>query len=234
MFAAARPASAYIADYLPQSLQGKARQIKQECVLKEIKNDMQTAVSGFDVANKEDGLFVRGKGKDGTAWRVKTDYCGLGGSIWRADVDGNGEQDLIVLAATGACGIAPPTRILTVLMDKGGKPHPYETVGYSYDADGTGCMDWVRIPGLDGGVMVQQDLTWVAGVRRDKSYWRFHLYKAKDAKITPLGGVVAGGLFPTFVWYTTEANHKTSGMRDVLERTTRTQQNDGWKQLPVE
>jgi hypothetical protein len=232
--AAAAPANAYIADYLPQSLRARAKQIEQKCVLPEIKNDTTASIAAYEVANKEDGLFVRGKAKDGTSWSVKTDCAGLGGSIWTADVDGNGEEDLILLAATGACGIGPPTRILTLLMDHGGKPHPYETVGYSYDADKTGCVDWVRVPGVDGAVLVQQDLTWVTGVKRDRSYWRFHLYQAKDATISRLDGSVAGGTFPTFVWYTTNANHKTSNMVSMLERITRSQQNDAWKETAVE
>jgi len=227
------PAHAYLQGYVPSGLQGRVEPIRQKVLLDEIKNDSEYSALGLRILNNEDGLFIKGKDASGAAWTVKTDYAGLGGSAYSGDVDGNGEEDLMILAGTGACGIAPPSRLLIVLFDKKKRPHPYETVGYMWHPH-KGIQDVVRVKGIAGGVILQQDLTYVSGVTRDRSYWRWHAYQARDAQIKPLTGVIGACAFPTFVWYTQKDNHKTSAMTAQLERTTRSQQNDAWTEMDVE
>lgn len=221
--AAVTPASAYFNDYFPDSVAKHFRVAPQSTLLEEIKTDQHVDLDRIAVSNDDKGFVVSGKTKSGKNWTLKMDPVGLGGSIIKCDFDANGIDDWIIMASTGGCGLAPPRYMTFLMFDTDLLPHAAQVVAYSYQDDTKPVEDIVMLPGRKAPVMVQQDMCWVTGQKRDRTYWRWHFYGAKNYKLAPADGIVGGVKFPTFVWYTFKPNHKISAMASELEKITRSQ-----------
>lgn len=227
----AAPAGAFIEDYLPGSFKSATCPLPQHKVL-DIKADQKVQIDGVQFSNEPEGLFFSGKSASGKSWSVKFDQVGFGGTIYKADFDGNGQQDFAALVYTAACGIAPPSRLLMVLFDKDRAPHAFELVGYFNNTrDNKRIEDLVTVGKNSGAYLINQDLTWHSTKEKDRSYWRWNLYRLRNARMEPVSGYFAGSNFPTYVWYTDKPNHKISRISTTLEKKNKVA--DGIPEVPV-
>ena len=91
------PAAAYYEDYLPGTLIGKLSMTPQRTIEESFGGKWQREVMPGVTASVTEGQFaLKGKDRAGEAWTIEDpEDRGLGGACFAADVDGNGEEDLI-------------------------------------------------------------------------------------------------------------------------------------------
>jgi hypothetical protein len=133
-------------------------------------------------------------------------------------VDGNGVEDVIVCTYTGMCGLLT-TRLLIVMFDKDGTPHPYQIEGY-FSFDKRGIDDLFSNPYGCGAILVQQNLASGQLLQpiykpfNQTRYWRWSAFRATDCKLKPITGDELGVKMPCFVWFTKKPNRLLS--RDAV------------------
>lgn len=206
---------AFYDNYLPDQIKLSSSKLKQT-KFGEISADWsKLAPSGVQIECKEAMLSLKGIDKSGHAWTIRDENeHGFGGTVYSADVDKNGCDDLIFLFGTSACGL--PFQALDVLFLAKDGTAKYEEVlsRFSENEDG---IDDLRV-GKDGFTyLLVQDLSYGTLGKRDLSYWRFSAMKAENCsfKDVPL----AFGLrLPCFVWFTSKPNHKMSTRTALLEK----------------
>ena len=209
------PATAYYEDYLPRALINRLSMTPQRTIEESFGGKWQREVMPGVTASVIEGQFVlKGKDRTGVAWAVEDqEDRGLGGSCFAADVDGNGEEDLIFWFATGSCGL-PFSVVNIYFFDKKGRPHREEaisrfTLSESKQPGKGGVLDLVLSEDGKSSLLLIQDLTYgkVKGI--DHSYWRWSILKAEDCKLKEVKSAF-GRSFPCSVWFTKRPNHKTS------------------------
>lgn len=232
-FAAVSPGSAYMAQYLPSSLVGSDLATSQKRLLAEINPGQKSVIAeGITMNNDADGLSISGTTKTGKQWAVSTDNIGLGGSLYQVDLDKNGAMDYVVLAATGACGIAPTTRLTLLMFNSDGIPMVFELVGY-FEGGPRGVAD-IFVQHKNGEqFLIAQQLIYSKVANKDRNYWRWHLYKAKNGLLTDQVATINGTRFPLFVSYTNKANHQSSNLSSWLEQQTKSQ-HAKLREIPVQ
>lgn len=208
-------AAAYYVDYLPGALVGKLSKIPQRTIEESFGGEWQREVLPGITASVIEGQFsLKGKDRTGVAWTVEDpEDRGLGGACFAADVDANGEEDLIFWFATGSCGL-PFSVVAIYFFDKTGRPHREEAVSRFTLSDSKqpgkgGVLDLVLAEDKKSSLLLVQDLTYgkVKGI--DHSYWRWSVLKAEDCKLKEVKSAF-GRSFPCSVWFTKGPNHKTS------------------------
>lgn len=209
------PATAYYEDYLPRALINRLSMTPQRTIEESFGGKWQREVMPGVTASVIEGQFVlKGKDRTGVAWTVEDqEDRGLGGSCFAADVDGNGEEDLIFWFATGSCGL-PFSVVNIYFFDKKGRPHREEAISRFTLSDSKlpgkgGVLDLVLSEDGKSSLLLIQDLTYgkVKGI--DHSYWRWSILKAEDCKLKEVKSAF-GRSFPCSVWFTKRPNHKTS------------------------
>lgn len=219
-FSLSLPAHGYIEDYLPQQVRQSMKRVPQK-KLASIETNQKLQVASVDLADDTDGFVIKGKTTAGESWVIKRDPIGFGGTVYQADVDSNGQPDLLLISNTAACGIAPPRAIMVVLFDKQHLPTAYEIVGYFNETrDEKAIEDLVKLSPSSPPVLLQQRLVYANVAGKDRHYWRWEVYRAVNGKFAPWDTTLAGCKFPCYVWYTQKANHKVSTSSATLEKTT--------------
>lgn len=221
----ALPASGYIDYYLPQGLKSRTVVAPQKILFSDIGTNKQLNAGGVQLINDADGCVLKGKSKDGKEWIVERDPIGLGGSLYQCDLDGDGQQDLLLVTNTGACGIAPSQQLCVILFDNKHAPRCFVMTGY-YTETKRGLQDLVVPKGGKTPVLLQQQLVWAKTSGRDNSYWRWQSYRAQNGVFKPVNGVIGGVKMPCYVFYRNKGNTKVSPLSDLLEKQTKTQHND--------
>lgn len=217
------PAHGYIEDYLPQQVRQSMKRVTQK-KLATIETNQKLQVASVALSNDTDGFVIKGKTTAGESWAIRRDPIGFGGTLYQADVDGNGQPDLLLISNTAACGIAPPRAIMVVLFDKQHLPTADEIVGYFNEtADEKAIEDLVRLSPSSPPVLLQQHLVYAKVAGKDRNYWRWEVYRAVNGKFDPWQTSIAGCRFPCYVWYTDKANHKVSASSSTLEKTTKSE-----------
>lgn len=208
-------AEAYYDNYLPDQIKlssGKLRQTK----LGEISADWsKLAPNGIQIECKEAILSLKGMDKSGHAWTIRDENeRGFGGTVYIADVDKNGCDDLVFLFGTSSCGL--PFQSLDVLFLAKDGTAKYEEVLSRFSENDDGVDD-LRV-GKDGCTyLLVQDLSYGTLGKRDLSYWRFSAMKAENCTLKDVP--LAFGLrLPCFVWFTSKPNHKLSTRTALLEK----------------
>ncbi len=119
-------------------------------------------VGGFTIHpdDAEEEITIQGRDLKGKPWTVNTRMgAGIGFSVgWLADLDGDGQQDLILNHIDPRSGRCTSGSFLTTIMrDDLGRPIPWDTEGYylvdiEWDPPShEGVLDWADHDG-DGGV----------------------------------------------------------------------------------
>lgn len=219
------PAGAYIEDYLPAGVVGKVKPISLKH-LSEVEPDQTLQLGNVTLSNQADGFSLKGKSNTGRSWSFEREAIGFGGTLFQADLDRNGHQDLVLISNTAACGIAPSRDVIVLLFDNQDIPHGYELVGYFNTTDkNNGIEDLVHLAG--GGmtpVLLNQELVYATIRNKGRHYWRWVAYRAVNCRMEPWNITLSGTSFPCYVWYTSEPNHKLSANWNLLEKTTRADQ----------
>ena len=93
-------------------------------------------------------LLVSGLDRNQRSWLLSVPFYGMGTSVWAADFDANGIQDIAILGIAGGNTIAPCNVLHLVLFDSVGRPHHRMFEGY-FDAIGGG-VECIRDLDADG------------------------------------------------------------------------------------
>ncbi|MEZ4537631.1 MAG: hypothetical protein R3D26_21930 [Cyanobacteriota/Melainabacteria group bacterium] len=99
---------------------GKLSMTPQRTIEESFGGKWQREVMPGVTASVIEGQFVlKGKDRAGEAWTIEDpEDRGLGGACFAADVDGNGEEDLIFWFATGSCGFTTFSVVDIYFFDK--------------------------------------------------------------------------------------------------------------------
>jgi len=152
-----------------------------------------------DDAEPELQLVFSGRDREGIEWRVKADSGGFYEGVYEGDLDRNGRRDLVVAIATGGNGLAPPTRLVFLTLDRRGRPTLFEATGYFEprprdifdvaDFDGDGRAELLYMNYSDG-------------------YWITNLYRVRDSRWSRIEGRFAGLRLPLHTRFTNRPNHR--------------------------
>ena len=160
--------------------------------------------------NEEDKFVIKITDRHGKRWAVKLAISALDGSVWASDLDGNGQEDLIIISYTGGCGITPTTQLLFVMFDRQLTPRVYEVCGY-FDASKNIIEDLRKAKGRKGAILVEQVLAYER--KTEKSYWRTTLWQANQSNWSALSQF-DGVRLPAYTLYTFKPpNHKISSLK---------------------
>lgn len=124
------------------------------------KSDKPIVVGPYSLSlNDEEGFVIEGRDRKGKPWKIIRDFNGLGTDIYAADLASDGEVDLVIVAPTAGCGMAPSTSVCFILVDKLGRPHIVDVQGYNHINNKTkknGIEDIVLLDGKP--VFIFEDL----------------------------------------------------------------------------
>ena len=152
--------------------------------------------SGFSIENSPPGYLVRGGAKARWSILAGGGYCER---AWVHDLDRNGQPDLLISFGTMGNGMAPPRRLVAVMIDDSGLPVPWQVLLYQTE-DENGPFALVDF-NQDGRAEVLRD-TYGVSDQGDYAYWIWSLYEARGALWhsvhTPLGAL----RFPLFSKFT--------------------------------
>lgn len=209
---------AYLEEYIPVSAVDKKRKV----TLKTISDVGLKDGKALKIANAEMSLPAEGEnvvfaGKDttGKSWTLTKTYFGLGSAFFTTDLDQNGTTDIVVLQATGGCGIAPNAVLTTIMFDKQNKPWPTESYGYFSCPDPdwgakstTAVLDDLITIGTDKhAVLICQQLDHAEIKGLSHSYWRIPMYRANNCRWERVTKYNQNTV-PMLVRYTNKGNKK--------------------------
>lgn len=168
----------------------------------------EVGVSGVTLkpVNQEDDYpqewTFEGLDGSGRPWTVYTGrfYSGPGNAeIYRADLDLNGVQDLIVFVPNAGNGMAPTSRLEIITFERDGRPVLLETWGF-YGANEKGVDDLLDLK-RDGRAQL---LT----MRFSDGYWITDLYQVNDARWQRVSGRFGSLRYPALTRFTHEYNRR--------------------------
>jgi len=171
--------------------------IDTDSVVKKISTG--TLEADIDITENRNVIF-RGRDKIGKAWSVHigTPTC-RGLSIYVADLDKNGLQDIVLYTGTCGNGLAPPAHIMTIMFDSQKRPVFFEADGYS-DYDEKGISDIIASDKSGKAELLYMNF--------DDGYWITNLYEAEDARWQRIRGKHGKRTYPLFTSFTHRPNKK--------------------------
>jgi len=217
------PCIAYVDNYTPIAPEDKSRKFKLKTVVSEgLKKDQVLAIGPgmmhlADSSQNKPQLIIEGKDKSGRNWRFQKPYVGLGTTFLLGDLDKNGQDDIILMQATGGCGLAPMNCMTILTFDKMRKPFVFEFFGY-YNWDEVAndptpkkavayCDDILDL-NSDGRVeIVLTQLSSNENKGKYHSFWTTTMYSCADARWKQLPAY-QGNKLPLQVRYTIKPNLK--------------------------
>jgi hypothetical protein len=172
-----RPARAFREDSLPLTEDERFQRFPQQHLYSEApcapgtREVPELGPRGVRFEQQEGGpLVLRGEDSQGRPFRVALGAPGPACSLYRADLDKSGTQDLVLVSPTGGRGLAPTRLLRAVLFDEAGRPVPWQVEGY-FEEDEHGVADVLDLDGDGRAELVRQAR--VAGT------WLTSLYKAE-------------------------------------------------------
>ncbi len=201
-------ALAYAGDghYLPLSNSLLGKVFPQTCIVPELLDTDGLIVAGVN-------FRLSGTDKMGRNWNLELSPSAAGGSIWKADLDFNGQPDFIVLLNTGGCGIAPTSRLIFLMFDKNLTPSVSSITGY-FSAQGNGIEDLRQLSGQKNATLIEQILAY--NTASNKNFWRTTIWQSKSTKWISLRQFENVSL-PTYTLYTEKPNHRISKLTHTPE-----------------
>lgn len=223
-YACCAPSYAALADYVPEPIRRGSRIAPQKRVASlDTWKKANIQLGAVNLSNDPKGFVLTGKTTTSTPWKIERSAAEWGGQLFECDLDRNGTRDLISFTYTGACGIAPPGRLLIMLFEKNGYPHCYEMFGY-FETNKEDVLTDVFSIGNSGPLIMQQQLIWVPANKEHSArhYWRHQLYKATNCKLEPWKGRRGGSIVPCYVYYTYKPNHRVAPNSAAIEAISKT------------
>lgn len=189
------PTCAFEDSYLPLDKRILSHRVPQKLIAESMQIGESITV-GKTKMTLSNGLTVRGSDTNFKPWIFNTQLCTESVSIWSADLDKNGTQDLIFYAPTGGCGWSPGSHFIALLFEKNGRPFPWSIDGY-FEVDSHGIKDLLDINNDGRAELIRQS--------RDEGYWITSLYEARNARWSRMHDA-AGIKLPLFTRFTYTAN----------------------------
>ncbi len=214
---ATQPSHAYMEGYTPLSASDLKRKVKltpvDDAGLKEGKT-LKIGPAEMMMPAEGNDIIFSGRDKKGKPWTLTKTYYGLGTSFFTKDLDCNGTTDIILLQATGGCGIAPPAVLTFILFDKDFRPFPMEMSGYASDYEDRDKKktvehidDLITLGADNRAVLIGTQLDSAQLKNKYGSFWRILLYRANNGRwerITKYKNMNV----PMIVRYTSKPNAK--------------------------
>jgi len=217
------PSFGYIENYTPIAPKDKTKKFKLKTVVSEgLKKDQILAIGSgqmhlADSKENEPQLIIEGKDKSGKPWRFQKPYAGLGTTFMLGDLDKNGHDDIILMQATGGCGLAPMYCMTILTFDKDQKPFVFEFFGYFNWDDVANdekpkkpfcyCEDILDLNGDGRAEIVLTQLSSSENKGKYHSFWTTTMSTCKDARWQQLP-FYNGNKLPLQVRYTIKPNLK--------------------------
>ncbi|TXH71361.1 MAG: VCBS repeat-containing protein [Thiothrix sp.] len=200
------PSYAFFDDYLPLS----AAEIQQRVPMKHLVSlDPSKLIPRLKVgrqliqleSNAEEDLVLSGVTTQQGKWSVKLNniYAMFPTEAYQADLDNNGQQDLILLKPTAGNGLAPSQHISVLSFDTDGQVRLWQVEGY-FARDQQGITDFLDLNGNGRAELVF--MSYGGG------YWQTVLYEAQNSQWTKIKGKFAGKTYPLLTRFTFKPNHK--------------------------
>jgi hypothetical protein len=164
------PAFAYDEGYLPLDAKVLSHRVPQKLLVDGLQsghaiNAGQTKIE----ISQDDMLKAGGVDVNGKPWTFTSSACSGMASVWSADLDKNGNEDLVILMYTGGCGWTPNCQLLVLMFEKDGRPFPWAADGY-FQSDKHGVRDLVDLDNNGHAELIRQS--------RDDGYWITSMYEA--------------------------------------------------------
>mgnify|MGYP000030865649 CR=1 FL=1 len=208
------PACAYYAEYLPAGIWKQRKRVPQKVVTLDFGHDWSAQVSGVTLKNIEGKFTASGVDKSGRPWSLsESEDRGWGGSCYRADLDKNGVEDILVHFPNASNGY-PFSTLVIFFVDKDGVAHREEVVS-RFSAEKTGIADLIETK--DGTMVLVQDLAYGRQGKRELGYWRFSALRAQQCHLVEAPSMCAVPL-PAYVFFTIKPNHLLSSNATLLEQ----------------
>lgn len=136
-------------------------------------------------------LRVEGKDAGGAPWALEIEIKSGGCWLWRADLDRNGKEDLIIVTSDAT---SAGDSICTVIMiDDRNRPVPWQAAGH-YDSEASGLSNLVD---LNGDGRAELLFLYVDGIDRGQARaTSLTRYEIGDARLRRVDGRFDGEMFP--------------------------------------
>lgn len=168
-------AIAYEDAYLPLDKKLLSKRVKQRLVC----DPLQAGMGSVRWSGKckmeisgENLLLINGSDNAGKPWSFVAGAWRGCASIWAADLDNNGMDDLIIAMRT-TDGAKTPTQLIILMVERNGRPFPWATDGY-FDVDNKGIKDFVDMDNDGKAELIRQS--------QDDGYWITSAYEASRAR----------------------------------------------------
>lgn len=136
-------------------------------------------------------LQGQGTDKRGGRWTLEVGNQHAGCSLWHADLDRNGQEDVIIITSDATSG--PGVEVTLLMIDADGRPVPWQAFGY-FDGDHHSGLG--NLVDLDGDRRAELLYLHVEGERLDSACTSVGLYVVENAHWRRKDGSVAGMNFP--------------------------------------
>ncbi len=174
LLAICSPAGAFCMEYLPLSDAELTLRFKQQLVCDTLMPGNSVTSNRCTVRMTSEGrLHVAGVDHNIRPWSV-TALCYEGcASVWTADLDRNGQNDLLLLSRTGGTGWEATSQLMVIMFDSEGRPIPWQCDGY-FDVDKRGIRDILDLDYDGRADIVRQSF--------EKGFWITSLYEAGEGR----------------------------------------------------
>ncbi|EOT8215282.1 hypothetical protein ACKXMA_004280 [Escherichia albertii] len=152
--------------------------------------------------NEEDYWRLTAKDRAGKSWFVPVGVLqNMAGNaqFYRADLDRNGIQDLVIWRGVSGNGLAPSSFLILMTFNQQGRPCVFQVDGF-YTANETGVDDLLDLQGNGHSQLLDMQF--------DSGYWITSLYQVKEAKWQRVHGWFGKLSYPALTRFTYTSNRK--------------------------
>ncbi|MCL6558418.1 MAG: hypothetical protein K6U74_06375 [Firmicutes bacterium] len=140
-------------------------------------------------------LLIHGENQTGSSWTANLPVTGLGCEIFQADLDQNGQQDLIIYSPEIGDRGSYGTRLTIIFFDRKGKPFPWQATG-RFTLEQNGILEIRRNPDGNAAIIQTSEVGLPAWDGVSFLSW---LYQVKDSRVYLKPESYAGTQFPHII-----------------------------------
>lgn len=145
---------------------------------------------------------MTGNDRAGKTWSVPLEYlhnAAGNAHIYRADLDRNEIQDLIVWKGNAGLGLGPTAKLIIITFKTDGRPCVWESWGF-YTVSGAGVEDLLDLQGNGRAQLLDMQFS--------DGYWVTDLYQVKEAHWQRVNGWFGQLHYPALSRFTYRPNRK--------------------------
>lgn len=165
-------------------------------------SDLRTTVQWgrSDLKYTNGDLIVSGKDQAGQTYAAIKGTSLTGCQIWSADLDGNGQRDLLILTPGQDSSGGYDTELSVLLFDTDGRPFPWKATG-NFTSNGAGIRQLVQAPSGRGASVIVPTKEGLAGPDASLA---FQAYTFSPNAVTKMTGSAFGLNWPVLANSTPE------------------------------